>query len=185
MDIARLWTAVQSVTPSEYEAGTRWYPDAASSLRALAERHHTPYDRVVYAAAVLSPGLRWPATLELLERLLLAFVAGDPMPRTGHATFGFRPREKAWEILRSGDRAQCSGVKVEAFAAALLGDRDAVVVDRHLINFAGAAGDPADRRRQVHPAESRKIAAAVRTFAYALGLSPRDVTAALWIKATS
>lgn len=181
----RLWQAIRELTPAEVTAGSMWYDGAMVSLKHLSTRYEVGYQRVVYAAATLSPGLRWPATLELLELLLVALRDDQPMPRTGHATFGFRPREKAWLILKTGNTGLCRGLKVKAFAQALLGDRTAVVVDRHLLDLSGVNGTSSDRRRQPTPRQRVAIADAVSALSVAAGVSARDATAALWIKATA
>jgi len=182
LDTAALWAAVRDVSPSECHAGSQWYDKAFAELCLLGLKYGIGPRVMVCAAATLSPGLRWTATVELLERLLIAHRDGESMPRNGHATFGFRPRERAWQIIRTGI-ASSRGVKVEAFAAALLGDTDAVVVDRHLIDAAGLGGT--DRRRSISAAQRRRVADTVRSFAAVLGVTPRDLTTALWLRATA
>lgn len=176
---ANLARAADQLTPDDLAEGRLWWPRATDEVAWLAGHYRVPFRMLAYAAAAVSPGLRWEATLDVLRDLLDARAAGAPtFPRTGHATFGFRDRAKAWAILEGGPDAwqRCSGPKVEAVAANLLGDLDAVAVDRHIVRAATGSD-----RRQVAPATAVKIAGAVRLLAVIRGLRPAELQAALWV----
>jgi hypothetical protein len=174
---ANLALAADALTPDEIAEGRLWWPRAQDEIDWLARSYGLPFERVAQAAAALSPGLRWEATLDVLTMLLDARAAGEPSyPRgTGHLTFGYRDRAKAWGIL-AGEIAACRGPKVEAIAANLLGDLDAVAVDRHVVRVATGSD-----RRQVSPATMRRIAAALALLAVIRGLRPAELQAALWV----
>jgi hypothetical protein len=171
--------AAGRLTSEHIAEGRLWWPRAADEVAWLARYYSVPYRTLAHAAAALTPGLRWTATLEVLQLLLDARAAGETTyPRgVGHLTFGYRDREKAWAILRGGRDAWslCSGPKVEAIVANLLGDLDAVAVDRHVTR--AALGRDV---RQVSPASMRRIAGAVRLLAVIRGLRPAELQAALW-----
>jgi hypothetical protein len=174
---ANLSRAASSLTPDDVAEGRLWWVRARDEVAWLAEFYGLPFERVAYAAAALSPGLRWEATLDTLRMLLDAHAAGAPMPRSvGHLTFGHRDREKAWGILAGGASTLCRGPKVEAVAANLLGDLNAVAVDRHIVRAATGSD-----RRQVSPATTAKIAGALRLLAAIRGMRPAELQAALWV----
>lgn len=180
--VANLARAASELTPEDWDEGRLWWPRACDEVNWLAGHYGVPYRTLTYAAAALSPGLRWEATLDTLRDLLDARAAGEPtFPRTGHATFGWRDRRKAWAILTGGRDAwqACRGPKVEAVAANLLGDLNAVAVDRHIVRAATASD-----RRQVSPPASAKIAEAVRVLAVVRGVRPAALQAALWVHST-
>lgn len=178
--VANLMVAVKALTPEDLNAGRAWYPAQSRRLAAIAAEYGVTFEQAAYAAAALSPGLSWDATIETLLLLLDARQAGDAdFPRgRGHLTFGYRDRAKAWAILSSAAHNMselCRGPKVEAIAAALLGDLNAVPVDRHIVRAATAS-----EVRQVSPATTGKIAASVSILALARGLRPAELQAALW-----
>lgn len=183
LDIAALAAAARALTPRELAAGAEWWIIAREDVAELADRHGVRYRTCALAAAALSPGLRWDATLEVLGMLLDARAAGAtefPVIRSGHLTFGHRDRAKAWAILTGGPEAEarCSGPKVTAIAANLLGDMERVAVDRHVIRAATGTD-----QRQVSPAQLGRIEAAVQVLAYARGVAPAALQAALWLAA--
>lgn len=181
--------AIGALTAEDRAAGREWWPGAIAEVNNLAIRFGVRYETVAYAAAALSPGIPWEGTLETLELLLTANRDGaTEMPTgSGHLTFGYAPRRKAWAIItepsgpnRSKVYDLCRGPKVEAIAGILLeADPDAVPVDRH-VTRAATGVDIA----QVSPGDMGRIAEAMRVIADALGERPCDLQAALWIAGT-
>lgn len=182
MSVAVLASAVDALTPQALEAGRTWWRVARVEVDALATRYGVPYRTCALAAAALSPGLRWHATLEVLAMLLDARRQGAvDFPRgIGHLTFGYRDRHKAWRILNDGPEAEaeCSGPKVTAIAANLLGDLSRVAVDRHVIRAATGTD-----LRQASPAQVARIELAVQALAVRAGVEPAELQAALWLAA--
>jgi hypothetical protein len=178
-----LLTAINALSEDDVAEGKLWWPRAADEVAWLANFYDVAFERLAYAAAALSPGLRWTATLDALRMLLDARAAGAAMPTgSGHLTFGYRDRAKAWAILTESQSqiSLCRGPKVEAIAANLLGDLDQVAVDRHVVRAATGRED----LRQVSPSAMRRIAAAVRLLAVVRGLRPAELQAAIWCAAT-
>lgn len=169
--------ATHRLSPADVGAGERWYPQAAAELEVrIARPYLVPFERACWAAAAISPGLSWPATITALQLLVDAHDAGEPFPRTGiQATFGFRGHERAWRILTTDvdPTSVARGPKVEAFASNLLGDYQPVVVDRHLARAAGLD-------RQPNRSEYDRIARALATVALTMSLRPAHLQAALW-----
>jgi hypothetical protein len=171
--------AVDALTPDDIAEGRVWWPRATAEVAWLATFYGVPFERAAYAAAALSPGLRWSATIEMLRLLLDALAAGEPdFPRgVGHMTFGYRGRERAWAILQGAATSTCRGPKVEAVAANLLGDLDTVAVDRWVTRAATGS----DVIVQVPPVQLTKIAGALRLLAAIRGIRPAELQAALWV----
>lgn len=149
-----------------------WYDREASVLSGLASELGLPDEAILGAAAILSPGTGW-----------------YPLVRTGLRTWytsggvlgPYYPsnREKAWDWLTSwadgvdpGDPP--AGRKVQAFYRALLGDSDAVVLDRWSLRACGQAQDPG-------PVGWDSALRAHRTVAELTGHDPRDVQARAWV----
>jgi len=177
-----LLAAINALSADDVAEGKLWWPRAADEVAWLATFYGVAFERVAYAAAALSPGLRWTATLDTLRLLLDARAAGAAMPTgSGHLTFGYRDRTKAWAILTESQSqiSLCRGPKVEAVAANLLGDLDQVAVDRHVVRAATGRED----LRQASPSAMRKIAGAVRLLAVVRGLRPAELQAAIWCAA--
>lgn len=71
----------------------------------------------------------------------------------------------------------CRGPKVEALAANLLGDMEAITVDRHIVM---AATD--GQTKQVWASEMRRIALMLELLAKARHVSPAVLMAAYWLR---
>lgn len=180
----RLLRASDELTARELAVGRAWYPAARVQVRHIALLRCLDAERLLYAAACLSPGLSWDATVETLVVLLDARANGaTTFPRRGvHATFGFRPHEKAWRILTTPvDAASlATGLKVSAFAANLMGDLSRVTVDRHIAALAGVL--PRGAKQVVQPTRHQQevIAFAMAWAADRRSMQPAELQAAFW-----
>jgi len=180
--INRNLSAVWSLaTPDEVAHGIRWYREANSTARELAERYGVTLPQAVGVIAAISPGSRWEKNLEDAEALLAAYVYAEPLPAVG--TYGRRNVEKARAILRGGDPLEIlGGLKVRAFYANILNPDTPgpVTVDRHA---RGAAyqlrGDAAAEIRS--DAEYRYLADHFARGARKVGLLPHEYQATLWV----
>lgn len=196
-----LLIAADRLTEREIAVGRSWYPAAAHQLREIFDEFHLDawlpraggsgdWGRFVSAAACISPGLSWDATLSGLRILVAAAKAEEPTyPRKGlHTTFGWRGYDRAWALLTStisvGEVAH--GPKVEAFANNLLGDLGAVTIDRHICRAAGIVGRGKARGPKAIPIpqpsarEAREIRVHLIEVARTRGLRPAEFQAALW-----
>lgn len=172
-----IFEAWARMLPEDRWAGRDWWPSAAADVADEAIRFGIRYERVAYAAAALSPGIPWVGTMQTLRLILEAHRDGLDMPRgSGHLTFGYRGRERAWGILQTGDTSLCRGPKVEAVAGCLLGIDDSVPVDRHLIRVATG-----ENWSQVKPPTMLAIADATRAAAFAHGEAASSLQAGIWI----
>jgi hypothetical protein len=146
-----------------------WYAQEGERLRAIARAHGLPERRVIDAAAVLSPAMRWEDLMARLPAFCAARSAGLPCPR--FPGYGRNVR-RAWDIL--GGVGAPSGPKVSRFARNLAGDETPVTVDRWA---ARAAGLPESGGRAWY----RELEEAYRAAAETVGLPPSRFQAVVWL----
>jgi hypothetical protein len=124
---------------------------------------------LVQAASVisaLSPRERWNSNLAKA----MAFACGQPIRGLGA---NIRRAERA---SRDGFAA-LTGPKTLAFAQAIAGDRDAVVIDTWMLKASGCG------RKSVTGKQYGILASAIRILALERGMDARTVQAAIWIVA--
>lgn len=175
--------ACEDLSAEDWEAGRRWYPDEAAKVAALGAHYAVSPVRLVQAVAALSPGVRFEAALQNARILLDARARGDVDFPVGaglgyEAPFGYRDIIKAWDLITTDKPADLilSGPKVTAFAANLLGDLEAITIDRHVTRAATAGAlDQATGRTRA------RIEAAVRRVARDRHVAPAELQAALYI----
>lgn len=113
----------RACTDDDIREGMSWYVDA----RTFAASLDTDVSRAVGVISVLSPLVGWPRN-KTLARQHYAGIYGGCLPSS---------TTKAQRIL-AGEPVESvvSGVKVTAFYAAIMGDPNAVALDRHAIDVA-------------------------------------------------
>jgi hypothetical protein len=162
----------QSASAADLATGLDWYVRARTFAQSLGLSDRTGAGVV----AALSPMNGWSANMTLARGLTERYLSGEPMPTRG---FGLNANvRKAWRILDGEDPGDVlSGQKVRAFFANIMGDPDAVTVDRWAARI--ARGNPADRGT-VTARQYVDMAAAYREAAERVGVTPRDLQAAVW-----
>jgi hypothetical protein len=173
-----LWQA----TDDDLSRGMSWYALAYAHAVRL-----SPDDPAVGAGvlAALSPQLGWGRSVDLAEQ---SFRAGTALGVRGQT---YANLQKADYIL-SGTYAPLEvlgGPKVRAFYRAIMGDANAVVIDRHALAVACQAGREADpgilRRAGVYDRFSHAYVTAARMFRDethgALALTPTQAQAVAWV----
>lgn len=145
-------------------AGAAWYPRCLETVASLAPG--VPVARAVGAFSLLSPQVTYTQNIACLRQL----VAGS---KVSH----FHKQAAAAARVLRGETTleeETKGPKLRAFARAILGDLDAVVVDRWAIRPWGNMAVTAARYRAAEQAY-REVAAE-------LGIPARDYQAAVWIQ---
>jgi hypothetical protein len=162
---ARFRFSMLGATPETHAAARAWYSDAARFCRVLA--HGTGWTLPTAAAVVsaFSPRERWSTN------------KGKAMQYAcGVTPAGLRSNvARADRCVRMGLDGLGNGPKIGAFARAMLGDADAVVIDSWMCRAAGLAKDSPT------PTEYAAVADAVRELATEYGMRPVDMQALLWI----
>lgn len=160
----------EKASPCVRRRGRAWYPETNRQLREIAERNGCPLSHAVAVFSIVSPAAQLVTALRWTEEIL----AGE---REG----GRYPNRQAPKI-----EAACStrypvtritGPKVNAFYRAIMGDRDALVLDRWAIRAAGDLTLYSDIPRRIRA----ELDAAYRAAAAVCGETVRAFQAIVWI----
>jgi len=161
-------TLFASATPEQRERGRAWYPAMRDACESIARETRTPLERTVACAAITSPGVQLKTNLAF-TRSICAGGEGGLYPAR---------MIPACRRVLSGDVAPQDGVggpKVTAFYRAILGDDDAVVLDRWALRALGHEKDGCTAKQYA------TYAATLRDAARETGETPRTLQAILWI----
>lgn len=141
--------------------GRSWYSDAYRELDAYAakRRLHTGY--VVDVLSILSP--RVPVSLNIA--LMRDYVERRDTSRL------MGSRRKALETYEK--TGEFNGPKINAFARALKGDAEAVVIDTWMYRAAGFPSNP-------KKSDYARCETIVRSAAREVGETPRETQASIW-----
>jgi hypothetical protein len=151
-------------------AGMGWYDDAYRRCEQLGHQHGHRTEVVVTAMAHLSPRMHWAKSVEALDRLL----AGYPKP-VAVLSRSWEAGSRCLWVERPLDTFGRRADKTRAFALAILGDTDSVVVDAWAARVAGV--DPIDIHSRTGYALVRD---AYRRAARRVGIPARELQAVTW-----
>ena len=158
--------------------GRRWYPTANALLRAAAEDSGYTLEQAAAVFAIVSPGAQLVSNFEWTRAALQS---------RGRAPVGRYPNAMAPKVRRALNdvdfaRETVSGPKVSAFFAAVLGDVNALVLDRWAL-FAAAGAEcqsPTVKQRDVFSAAYFRAAESkgetVSAFQASVWLQVRETT---------
>lgn len=150
--------------------GRIWYPETRRRLRTLAAAHNRPLSQVVAVFAITSVGAQLSANLRWTEEIL-----------RGERTGGRWPNVQApliEGVLRSTQPGRyVRGPKVSAFYRALMGDREAVVIDR----WAARAAGWESKKHAIPVRVQRQMIEAYMEAAKVCRENVRDFQAIVWI----
>jgi hypothetical protein len=158
---------ILQATFRQVEEASVWYHDAQEVAEDVAENLGASLEIGASIVAAFSPRERWSSNVAKA----LAFSMGKPVTGLGN---NLRMAENA----RTLGFDALKGQKTNAFARAIAGDTDAVVIDVWMIRAAGM-----DASRGVNKSEYNMLADAVRNIASEHGLTPRTAQALIWIVA--
>jgi len=160
----RMRGAIARATLSDVEQATTWYEDAEQIAHVVAELAGVPVEHGAAIISAFSPRMPWARNV----MMALEFAQGYDVRAMGsHLRAAEKAREHGIDAL--------NGPKTNAFARAIAGDVDAVVID---VWMARACGLPTDAPTIV---QYRETSEAVRVLAIETGLAPRTVQALVWI----
>lgn len=171
----RLIRTYNETSAADRAAGLGWYGRAQDAAATLAAEYGLAEDQAAGIIAALSPRARWSVNLRAAERVAAAAAADrDRCPAVGLR----RNALKAWRIARGNPAGlTLSGPKVRAFWRNITGDHTAVTVDVWASRAATGRYDapvPSGRRYE-------RLARAYAAAAEVVGVSPRDLQAAIWV----
>ena len=185
-------TAYASADAGKLADGLAWYDDAAAIIAADADAYGLPFSTVAAVYAACSINASWKANVTIARRWL-QYATGAAARPTGlapvavrcEAAIANRPADfdGAWSAVLQGGDAR--GSKVASFVANFHGLTDFVTVDRWAMVGAGTAatvdGTPCAHSKAPKGPKYDRIANAYRTVAAELGITPRELQAAVWV----
>jgi hypothetical protein len=142
-----------------------WYDDMENQLRAYCMTRGWDYDVFIDIMAITSPRIHVTRNIRVAAELMATGVMPKSIIRSVHASYA-----------NYIDGKGIAGVKTSAFAAALKGDNDAIVLDVYMARAANIPQKWLSDRKTVHAELCRRI----RKVGKIVGLTPRDCQAAIW-----
>ena len=156
---------VNSATPAQIEAASVWYFEAQEVAEDVAELLSTSLEVGASIVASFSPRERWSSNVAKSY----AFANGKPVTGLSNNL------AMAMSSVTLGFNA-LKGLKTNAFARAIAGDKDAVVIDTWMIKAAGM-----ESSKGVSKKEYKELSLAVTEVATTIKLTPRTTQALIWI----
>jgi len=157
--------AMLTATFAQVEQASVWYFDAQEVAEDVAEILGTSLEVGASVVSAFSPRERWANNVAKAY----AFANGKPVTGlTNNLNMAKAALEHGFDALK--------GQKTNAFARAIAGDTDAVVIDTWMLKAAGM-----DSSKGVNKGDYNMLADTVRLIASEHGLTPRTTQALIWI----
>jgi len=155
---------IMQATLAQTEAASVWYFEAQEVAEDVAENLGASLEIGASVVSAFSPRERWSSNVAKA----LAFSQGKPVA-------GLSNNIRMAEAAKVAGFDALKGLKTNAFARAIAGDTDAVVIDVWMMR---AAGMPTDSPNKT---QYREVSEAVRNVAAEFGITPRTAQALIWI----
>ena len=155
---------VMQATLGQVEAASVWYLEAQEVAEDVAEIMGTSLEVGASIVSAFSPRERWSSNVAKAY----AFANGKPVSGLSN---NLRMAENA--VTNGFDALK--GQKTNAFARAIAGDSDAVVIDVWMMRAAGMETDSPNK------SQYNMLCDAVREVANEFGITPRTAQALIWI----
>jgi hypothetical protein len=151
-------------TFGQIEQASKWYMDAERVAAEVARNLETTLEVGATVVSAFSPRERWTNNVTKA----ISFSLGNNVP-------GFKNNMlMATNGLTMGFDA-LNGPKTNAFARAIAGDEQAVVIDVWMLRALGI------EKKSPSQSQYQEMARAVRTVAMEFGMTPRAMQALIWI----
>jgi len=152
-------------TMQQMEQAATWYFDAQEVAEDVAEIMNVSLEIGASIVSAFSPRERWANNVAKAY----AFANGKPVTGlTNNLNMAKAALEHGFDALK--------GQKTNAFARAIAGDTDAVVIDTWMLKAAGM-----DSSKGVNKGDYNMLADTVRKIASEHGITPRTAQALIWI----
>ena len=151
-------------TYGQIEQATKWYLDAEKVASEVANNLNTTLENGASVVSAFSPRERWTANVAKA----IAFSLGEKPVGLGNNL-------KMAEAAKSIGFDALNGPKTNAFARAIAGDENAVVIDVWMMRALGL------EKKSPNKEEYKTLSRAVRTVATLYGMTPRAMQALIWI----
>ena len=155
---------VKDATPGQIEQATIWYADAEKIADKVATNLKTTLEVGASVVSAFSPRERWTSNVAKA----IAFSLGQEVTGlSNNLKMAKTSLELGFEALK--------GLKTNAFARAIAGDENAVVVDVWMMRAAGYGIDSPNKTQYAN------VVTAIKEVAEEFGLTPRVCQALIWI----
>lgn len=155
---------LENVTFGQIEQATAWYIDAEKIADQIADNLDTTLEVGASVISAFSPRERWSTNIAKA----VAFSLGEEVKGLSNNI------KMAKDSLTMGFDA-LKGQKTNAFARAIAGDEQAVVIDVWMMRAAG------EENNNPNKTQYKEISQAVTKLANKHGMTPRTMQALLWI----
>jgi len=155
---------VQDASPGQIEQAAKWYLDAERVAEKVAENLDTSLEVGASVVSAFSPRERWTSNVAKA----IAFSLGEKV-------VGLSNNLKMAQMSLSLGFEALRGRKTNAFARAIAGDENAVVVDVWMMRASGIGIDNPNKTQYTD------ISNAITEVASEFGLTPRTTQALIWI----
>jgi len=159
------YQCVLQATLAQVEQASVWYFEAQEVAEDVAENLGVSLEVGASIVAAFSPRERWSSNVAKS----LAFSMGKPV-------VGLSNNLRMAESAMTNGFDALNGQKTNAFARAIAGDSDAVVIDVWMIRAAYL-----DASKGVNKTQYNTLVDSVRKIAKEFGLTPRTAQALIWI----
>lgn len=151
-------------TYGQIEQASKWYIDAEKVADKVADNLGISLENAASVISAFSPRERWTANVAKS----IAFSLGQtPVGLTNNLRMARAAVSIGFDALK--------GPKTNAFARAIAGDENAVVVDVWMMRALGL------EKKSPNKEEYKTIARAIKTVATEFGMTPRAMQALIWI----
>jgi hypothetical protein len=161
---ARFESLIMTATLAQMEAASTWYLEAQEVAEDVAEILGVSLEHGASIVSAFSPRERWASNIAKAY----AFANGKPVS-------GLSNNLRMAEAAVSQGFSALKGLKTNAFARAIAGDTDAVVIDVWMMRAAGMDTDSPNKTQYALLSE------AVASVASQFGITPRTAQALIWI----
>ena len=148
----------------QVEQASVWYRDAEEVAEEVARNLDTTLEVGASIVAAFSPRERWSTNV---AKAIAYSLGGRPKGLTNNLTMADNAMTMGFDALR--------GLKTNAFARAIAGDSDAVVIDIWMMRAAGMETDSPNKTQY------RILSDTVRKIAGEFHITPRTCQALIWI----
>lgn len=164
--VSKLVAAWNTTSAEDREAGEDWYRSARAVVGHMAARHGVSRSTAAGVVAALSPRIHWARNLDVADVVLSGGIPSGVFKASLAKALAIRSGRRANDVLK--------GPKVRAFYRALMGDRDAAVVDTWMVKVIGWTGN-------VKSKAYGRIATAMQSAAKRVGVAVTTLQAATWV----
>lgn len=151
-------------TFGQVEQAAKWYLDAERVAEKVAENLGISLENGASIVSAFSPRERWTSNVAKA----IAFSLGEkPVGLSNNLRMAEAAKTIGYEALK--------GQKTNAFAKAIAGDEQAVVIDVWMLRAVGI------EKKSPTQSQYKVLADAVKTVAFQFGMTPRAMQALIWI----